>query len=625
MCGIVGIQTSDTSLSSLSREIVDRATAMLSHRGPDGEGIWISPEGHAALGHRRLQIMDIKNGSQPMQDKEGAVVISVNGELYEYASLRKDLESKGYLFQTNSDSELIIHLYQEYGRELVHFLRGEFAFILYDVKKQLTIAGRDRFGIKPLYYHRDSKGTLYMASEAKAILSTGIPAKWNEEALYQVLCFQYLSPTQSLFDGIHSLPPGHLLIYNGKTLQVEKYWDLDYHTVEAEQEDETAIRKKLHDRLVESIRERLRVDDGRICCHLSGGIDSASLAAIASELSGNPIPCFSVSFPHEAYDEARIAEQQAHKIGAAFHRISVGADEIIQHLADAVYFSEGLAINSHLAAKYILNDEIKKAGFKIALTGEGSDEAFAGYIHLKQDYLQTQSMLNSDPVAMGVHISNDPTLDLTSVKNRLGFIPAFFQAKAAIGYKLHELIRTKERSDEIFLRILEENKPAWCQSLAPLQKSSYLWIKFALASSILRTLGDGCEMAHGIEGRVPFLDHKLFEYAQSIPTTLKIKGTVEKYILRETVKTYVTPEIYQKPKHPFMAPPLSLLKNQKGFDFVNDCLRSEAFKTLPFFDHKKVCHYLNGISRLPQAEQISAEPVIMIMLTSFLLAQQYNL
>lgn len=623
MCGIFGVHTLHT---SISREMVERATTTLAHRGPDGQGVWMSPDGSAALGHRRLEIMDREGGAQPMQDTEGSVIISINGELYDYADLRKNLESKGHIFRTHSDSELIIYLYKEYGQDFVHYLRGEFAFILYDVKKRLIFAARDRFGIKPLCYHLDHQGTLYLSSEAKAILSTGIKAKWNEKALYQALCFQYIPQNQSLFDAIHQLPPGHLLIYNGESLRLEKYWDLDYHKAETEQ-DETVISKKLYAILAESIQQRLRSDGAGICCHLSGGIDSASIAALASELSGSPIPCFSVSFPHEIYDEANIAENQAKKIGAQFYRVSVGADEIIQHLADAVYFSEGLAINSHLAAKYLLNAEIKKAGFKIALTGEGSDEAFAGYLHLKQDYLadQGQSISNPNPIAVGVHISNDPTLALECVKNRLGFIPTFFKAKAAIGYKLHQLIHTEDESDKIFINILEESRPILSQDLSSIHKSSYLWIKFALAGSILRTLGDGCEMAHGIEGRVPFLDHKLFEYSKRIPAHLKIKDGVEKYILRETVKRYVTPEIYERPKHPFIAPPFSLLKNKNGFDFVNDCLRSEDFKTLPFFDYKKVYKYLDRVISLSQIEQIAAEPVIMIMLTSFLLAQEYNL
>ena len=631
MCGILGIYKSK---GTIEETFLNHAIHFLSHRGPDGQGIWLSENKQIAIGHRRLNIVDILGGSQPLFSEDNKFCTAVNGEFYDDLRLRNNLKSKGYQFKTKSDSELVLYLYQEYGLDFIHQLRGEFSFILYDDKNKRIIGVRDRFGIKPLCYHLSKDHTLYIASEAKAIFAAGIRPEWNNYALYHAFCFQYLPQNQTLFQSIYQLPPGHLFIFDGEELKVKRYWDLNFPSKDI---NEHKINKNdfiegLDYHIKEAISLRLRADNVSICCHLSGGIDSASIASIASQIYGKPLPCFSVSFSHKMYDETEIAQQLAQHINAEFYPILVDEEEIIDVLADAVYYSEGLAINNHLAAKYILNREIKKLEFKIALTGEGSDEIFAGYPHLKQDF-QEQSysdIFQSNFISNGVQISNEKTLPLERIKKQLGFIPSFIKAKSAIGYKLHNLLdkdfkktfNSENIYDDIFLKI---DVPKQLNQTYKVYQSSYLWIKFTLAGYILKTLGDGCEMAHGIEGRVPFLDHILFDFVKNIPLELKINKGVEKYILRETVKNYITPEIYSRQKHPFMSPPLSFYNNQKGLEFINDCLRSVQFQKLPFYNAKKVISYLDSISNQSLAEQIASEPVIMLMLTSFLLSQGYNL
>ncbi|HEY9705735.1 MAG TPA: asparagine synthase (glutamine-hydrolyzing), partial [Allocoleopsis sp.] len=530
--------------------------------------------------------------------------------------------------------ELILFLYQEYGLDFIAQLRGEFSFVLYDAKKQHLIGVRDRFAIKPFCYHLTNNGDLYVASEAKAIFATGIIPQWNNYALYHSFCFQYTPQNETLFQSIYQLPAGHLLIYDGNELIIKRYWDLDFSqdNMPEKEIDESSLIQMLDEQIKEAIALRLRADNLPICCHLSGGIDSASIAAIGSQINGKPLPCFSVSFTHNLYDETAIAARLAKHIGAEFYPILVDAEDIIEVLEKAVYYSESLAINNHLAAKYILNREIKKAGFKIALTGEGSDELFLGYTHFRQDLQSqsTQELFNNNLVATGIHISNETTLSLDNIQKELGFIPSFMKAKSAMGYKLQQLLNDDFKqmfnSDNIYAHILS-NLDVKNQIMGTHQiyQSAYLWIKFPLGGYILKTLADGCEMANGIEGRVPFLDHILFDFAKQIPLNFKIHQGVEKYILRETVKKYVTPEIYQRAKHPFMSPPLSMHKNQKGLTFINDCLRSNDFKNLPFFNSTKVALYLDNMTNQTIGEQIASEPVIMMMLTTFLLSQQYNL
>ena len=617
MCGIVGMYHSSEKINPF---LLENACDALSHRGPDGRGTWLSSDHHVGIGHTRLSIIDAKGGAQPLLNRDKTLCASVNGEFYDYQKIRQTLENKGYVFTTKSDSELVIHLYEEYDLDFVHHLRGEFSFILYDQRKERMVAIRDRFGIKPLCYYSND-GVFYVASEAKAIFKLGIRPAWNEYALYHAFCFQYPPTNQTLFKDIHHVSPGHIIIYDGKTLVNKPYWDLNYSRAEDQTTPEPeVISHELDVQLREAIGVRLNVDEAKLCCHLSGGIDSATIASLGSELYGKPLPCFSVSFPHQDYNEIQFAENIAKKIGSPFHPVVVDSEDMASVLSDAVYFSEGLAINNHLSAKYILNREIKKAGFKVALTGEGADELFAGYVHLQHDYLPQKI---SPSIAAGIHISNDQTFPLNGLKEQLGFVPNFVKAKAAIGYKLQGLLENTPFPPENILHDILHNNDVYkhLAHLPPIYQSTYLWIKFALSGYILRTLGDGCEMAHGIEGRVPFLDHHLFDFSKRIPLSMNIKSNTDKYILRETVKKYLTPDIAQRKKQPFIAPPFSLLTNKKGYDYMRDCLHS--CKNVPFLNRKKVNLYLDAIPKKSIQDQIAAEPVIMLILTATLLGQRY--
>ena len=619
MCGIIGIYNPKHAILDGQLE---KAMASLSHRGPDGGGRWYSNDKNVGIGHRRLNVVDAMGGTQPLLNASKTISVVVNGELYDDDTLRKQLSAKGYVFKTHSDSEIILYLYEAYGLDFVQHLRGEFAFILYDKTKRQMIVVRDRFGIKPVCYYYSNTGCLYVGSEAKAIFALGITPAWNEQALFQAFSFQYTPVNQTLFKDIQLLPPGHMMIYDGKNSVIKQYWDLDYSESMSDEPLES-LASELDTHIIDAVSCRLRADvASKLCCHLSGGIDSATIAQVASELLGKPIPCFSVSFPDKRYDEIKIAEKFAKTLSAPFHPVTVGVDDMLDVLSDALYYSEGLAINNHLSAKYCLNRAIKQAGYTIALTGEGSDELFAGYLHLQHDYMAPKT--NVSTIASGIHISNDPTLPLETIQRQLGFVSNFIKAKAAIGYKLNALL---DNGPIMFENGLNEILPSdWVKRIAnihPVHKSSYIWIKYALSGYILKTLGDGCEMAHGIEGRVPFLDHHLFEFSKRIPLAFKITADSDKFILREAVKKRLSKELINRKKHPFIAPPFSLLKNTRGMEFVNDCLRSNAI--LPYFNRVKVAQYLDSLLQKSIEEQIAAEPVIMLMLTSTLLGQRYGL
>lgn len=379
MCGVVGI----FSHKAIDPEQIVQATKALAHRGPDGYKIWQSKTGRVALGHHRLSINDKINGDQPMVDNK--IVISVNGELYDYTPLKTQLISLGYNFKTNSDSELVLHLYHAYGLDFVNYLRGEFAIIIYDMIANKIIIARDRFGIKPMCYHLKD-GIFYCASEAKAIFAAGVAIKWDLQSLEQSFSFQYISTDQTLFSGIKQLEPGKLLVYDGNKLIKYTYWDISYHNNQLEIpsfEDYTSL---ILNELKDSIQQRLQSDEKKICCHLSGGLDSSAIASLANQYTGNNLPCFTLSFDHPLYDETEQAIAVAKHIGVDIQVVSITVENMLSVLEDAIFYSEGTAINNHLSAKYILNQKIKEQGFDIVLSGEGSDELFYGYNHLACDF-----------------------------------------------------------------------------------------------------------------------------------------------------------------------------------------------------------------------------------------------
>ncbi len=586
------------------------------------------------MGHRRLSIIDPEGGVQPLLSLDGSVIAVVNGELYGYKKIRADLQKKGYRFRTKTDSEVVLYLYQEYGLKFVDHVRGEFALIIYDTKKHTIIGARDRFGIKPLQYHLDKKGTLIIASEAKALFASGyVMPRWDSYSLSHSFSLQYAPQDRTLFKDVYQLKPGHLLLYNGKSLRIKKYWDVTFpreHEKFSER-DEKSLTRHLESLLKESVRLRLQTDEARYCCHLSGGIDSALIAALATQYSRKPVHCFTVSFPHHEYDEITAARHVARFIGATLTPVMVDSRAMVESFSDAVYCSEGLAINNHLVAKYILNQRIRNAGYTIALTGEGSDEAFAGYVHLRAD-ASGGILENSEQevITAGVHFPVGQSLHLDRIRKKLGYVPTFLRAKGAIGFIMRSVLSEsfkRRYPSDVLIKDFIHSVDVKGQLLGrnSVDQSSYLWIKFALANYILKTLGDGTEMAHSIEGRVPFLDHILFDFGKKIPLTLKIKNNTQKYILRKVAQNYLPEEIVQRPKQPFMAPPFSMLRDRTGMEFLQDTFRSRAFAYIGLFNEKKAIALLDGLSEKSLREQTALEPVLMLMLSAFFLRQRYGI
>ncbi len=624
MCGIVGSFGKANSVSDLS---IKEALASLSHRGPDGEGSWFSRDQSVALGHCRLSIIDLESGQQPLFNEDENIFAVVNGEFYDYQSIRRALEQIGHQFRTKTDAEILLHLYEQHGEKCLKHLRGEFAFLLWDETKKRLFAARDRFGIKPFCY-ASLGDRLIAASEAKALFALGLRAKWDDRAFYHAFTHQYVPPTFTLFDKVQQLPPGHLLLHSAGKTKIEKYWDwnLPYeHSSTKSFEDYVTEVSTGFD---EAVRLRL-VADVPVAFHLSGGLDSSSVVCSALRSSSSSKTCFTVAFNDDHYNELPVAKEFASHIGAKLIAVQVKAEDLIEALPNALYHSEGFAINGHLPAKYLLSRQVQKSGFKVVLTGEGADEVFLGYPHLKHDNngSNLNDLLRENPEAVGIMLPDGEQLSTDTIKDRLGYVPSFIAAKAGIGFRLHQLL-DRSFSDNWqkyspFAELLKHFDVAQQLRNKPrVMQSAYLWSKLALTNYILRTLGDGTEMAHSVEGRLPFLDHHLFETVKKIPVATKMDGEIEKKLLRHAYGNELTNTVRTRRKQPFLAPPMMFSQSKTVRDMLADLTSTIE---VPFFDKGKLTCLIDDLPRLSKKELVSLDPVLMTALSTLLIQKRFGL
>jgi asparagine synthase (glutamine-hydrolysing) len=641
MCGIAAFFSSGKRISA---KRLKRATNSLHHRGPDSQGVWLSPNQCVGLGHARLSIIDLTTGDQPIANEDDRIHIVVNGEFYDFERQRRELERRGHLFRTRSDSEIALHLYEELGAHCVQQLRGEFAFVVWDESNQTLFAARDRFGIKPLYYavHDDA---LYLASEIKALFAAGVPARWDHEYFYQHATGPAM-PDRTLFDGVHQLPPGHYLTATTNGMRILRYWEFNYppaDELEADTRDERACVEEFAAVFEEAVRLRMRADVP-VGCYLSGGLDSCAVLGFAARLSSSPIQAFTLTFDQAAYDEGDIAREMAARAGANFHPIPIKQSDIADDFANAIWHSETLFSNGHGVSKYLLSRAVRDAGYKVVYTGEGSDEIFGGYVHFRTDMLQhntqgqdaaevqrlLQQLETANSVSRGMLMPAGKTGSLESVERLLGFVPGCLKVFAAQGQQRQTLFDAdfKARfggrdSARLFLDSLDV--PAVLRGRDPLNKSLFVWAKSFLPNYILNLLGDRMEMAHSVEGRVPFLDHHVVECVCRAPVSLKIRGVTEKYLLREAAKPLLTETVYRRQKHPFLSPPVTTVPRERFHQMMQDTLRGPVLASLPFYDQKKVVALLDQLPAMSDSDRVGWDPPLMSVLSACVIQERFGL
>jgi asparagine synthase (glutamine-hydrolysing) len=639
MCGIVAMFSPHGTIAPADLE---RGTKRLIARGPDGQKQWIASHGRAGLGHARLSIIDLRTGDQPIANEDGSVHIVVNGELYDYERIQRELEGRGHRLRTRSDSEIALHLYEELGAGCLQQLRGEFAFAIWDEPNQTLFAARDRFGIKPLFYATHA-GTLYIASEVKALFAAGVPARWNRQINFAFTAGAH--PTETMFDRVSQVPPGNYLVATPGYIHLHRYWDFDYPEAAAPPRfrDDRECAERLRDALDEAVRLRLRADVP-VGCYLSGGLDSCAVLGLAARHHREPIRAFTLTFDREDYDEGPIAREMAALAGADFYPVPIKQSDLADSFFDATAYAEALCLNAHGVAKYILSDAVRKAGYKVVLTGEGSDEILGGYPHFRRDMLlydnggQDQHEIDAlleqlkkmNLVSRGLMMPDGETIATDSVTRRLGFTPSWMEIVSGTGFKLRALFNEGYAAEiekrDPFKGLLDSiDVPRQLAGRAPVHQALYLWGKSALPNYILTTLGDRMEMAHSVEGRLPFLDHHVVELICTMPINQKIRGMTEKYVLREATRSAITDTVYRRQKHPFLSPPATLDPDGRLNEIVQDSLRGPLLASLPFFDQAKVTALLDRIPAMDSGERTAYDQVLMLLLSACALQDRYGL
>ena len=641
MCGIAAFFSRN---QPVSENALKNATAALHHRGPDNQRQWLSPDGRVGLGHARLSIIDLSGGDQPIASEDERLRIVVNGEFYDFERIRRELEVRGHRFRTHSDSEIALHLYEDVGVHCLPQLRGEFAFALWDANNQTLFAARDRFGIKPLFYawHND---TLYLASEAKALFAAGVPARWDHEAFNQGTT-GFPSPERTLFEGVFQVPPGHYVLATPGSFRVLRYWDFDYPTATAlatNPQDDAFYIEQFRAKLDEAVRLRMRADVP-VGCYLSGGLDSCAVLGLASKHAREPIHAFTLTFDQAAYDESSIAEEMAAHAGAKNYPIPIKQSDLADHFADAIWHAETLCYNGHGISKYLLSRAVRDAGYKVVFTGEGSDEILGDYAHFRCDMLLhnaqnqdpvevrrlLQELEDSNSVSRGLLLPAGDAVPLDSVQRTLGFVPTWFQTFAGTAIKRRSILADTFKAQfpdrdgaRVFLNQIDV--AGQLAGRDPLNQALYLWSKSMLPNYILTMLGDRMEMAHSIEGRVPFLDHHVIECLRQVPVSLKIRGMTEKHILREATRSVITDTVYRRQKHPFLSPPVTTLPGERFHEMLQDTLRGEALRSLPFYDQKKVVALLDRLPGMSDQDRTVWDQVLMPVLSACVLQERFKL
>jgi asparagine synthase (glutamine-hydrolysing) len=562
MCGICGIFYTDLDwrVNAESLAVMNRRIA---HRGPDDEGFFV--EENVGLAMRRLSIIDVKTGHQPLANENQDVWIVYNGEIYNHAELRAGLEAKGHNYRTRSDTETIVHLYEEYGRDCVKYLRGMFAFVIWDRRKRVLFAARDRLGIKPLYYRWDGKAFLF-ASEIKAILAyPDVTAEFNRGTLAEYLAFGYITGPDTMFAGIKKLMPGHLLELSAQDgLTVERYWNL---ITEAEEPRPREHYVQTYRTMLEgSVRSHL-MSDVPLGVFLSGGLDSSAVAALATKIRGGQIQTFAVGYGEQEFSELSYAREVAEHIGSDHHEVQLTREELFERLPRLIWHEdEPLAWPSSVALHAVA--QLAREYVTVVLTGEGSDETLGGYTRYAWTLLNSRMddvyrkltpsalrrLLRKTLAASPLPVALHRKLQHTFLARDGGSWPSiyydnFFSAFAA-----------NEQIDLLTPDALASAGDAYAGSMAAWESSQgdllhrmlYTDINSYLIELLMKQ--DQMSMAASIESRVPFLDHKLVEFTATIPAEYSIQGLAGKFVLKQAVEDLLPKSIIYREKMGFPTP-----------------------------------------------------------------------
>ncbi|HEX8173724.1 MAG TPA: asparagine synthase (glutamine-hydrolyzing) [Pyrinomonadaceae bacterium] len=595
MCGIAGFverqKEAAPGLAPMRAEVLDRMCRRISHRGPDDQGVMVR-EG-AALGMRRLSIIDLAGGHQPISGCDPAVSVVFNGEIYNYRELQRELEAKGHRFHTHSDTESIVHLYEEHGARCVERLRGMFAFAVWDERRRELFIARDRAGKKPLYYTLTSSGTLVFGSELKSLLEhREVERELDVEALDAYLTFGYVPDPLSIFRSVRKLPPGHHLTYKDGQVRIEQYWDFPFEH-ESEPRSEADYLEELGALLDESVRLRL-VADVPLGAFLSGGVDSSAVVGLMSRHTAQPVKTFSIGFHEDSYSELKYARIAAKHFGTDHHEFIVTPDicNIVDELA--WHFDEPFADSSAIPTYMV--SKLAREHVKVVLSGDGGDELFAGYTRYGIDRQRSRFAHLPGSLRRGVMRPLSRSLPHGAWGRNFLYNVALDPIDRYIdSVSVFSELNKPSLYTEDFRRQLQgrESAVARYRKLAasvgtgePLDRMLYLDSKTYLPGDIL-TKVDRMSMAVSLEARVPLLDHHLIEAVARMPASMKMRGLETKHIFKQAVRGLVPSEILDRPKQGFGVPIQEWINDQLR-DRIRETLREQRTRERGLVDERYV-------------------------------------
>ncbi len=606
MCGICGIVRLHDHFT-IQRETLQRMNDVIRHRGPDDEGFYVSLD--AGLAMRRLSIIDLSGGHQPIQNEDGRLQIVFNGEIYNFQELRDKLERAGHRFTTHSDTEAIIHGYEEYGVEVLQHLRGMFAFAIWDTLERTLFLAKDRAGKKPLHYYKDGDKFLF-GSEIKSILQCeNVPREVNLDALDRFLTFEYVFSPETIFQNIHKLPPAHFLLLKKGEIRVESYWD--NLPVKPEKHDEAYYAHRLAELLEEAVKIRM-ISDVPLGALLSGGIDSSAVVGFMAKHSSQPVKTFSIGFAEQTYNELEYARAVSKHFGTEHHEFIIKPDAIdltekLVKMLDEP-FGDFSIFPTYLVSK------MAREHVTVALSGDGGDELFAGYDtyiadRMARQYQHLPVFLRDQVIAKAVALI-PPSPKKKGFINRVkrfvegASLPpeymhtrwmTFLQTPEKRQLYSGELLEAFQRGNS-YKYIEHYFERAALNGVTPLAQQEYVDIKTYLTDGIMVKV-DRMSMAPSLETRAPFLDHKVMEFAATIPTELKLKGMTTKYVLKKAVADLLPEKILTRGKEGFSIPIKNWLMNELR-PLLLDTLSPERLKRRGYFQpdyvQRLIVEHLNG-------------------------------
>ena len=615
MCGIAGL-LSPAGRRPPAEDELRRMIGALSHRGPDGEGVYRdAPAGQAAIGlaHSRLAIGDLAGGPQPLANEDDSVWVVFNGEIFNHVELRAELMARGHRFRTQSDTEVLVHLYEELGEHFVDRLNGQFAIALWDGRRRELLLARDRTGIRPLF-HATVEGRLAFASEAKALFALPeLPRALDPHALAEIFTFWAPLGERSVFAGVHSLPPGHVMRVRAGpdgSLRTEQrcYWDWDFPpaaTGLAPERTAEDYADELRALLTDAVRLQLRADVP-VGAYLSGGLDSSVVAALVQQLHPGPLRTFSLTFEDPEFDEREHQQAMLAQLHTEHAEIRCRRSDIAAAFPRALWHAESPVLRTAPAPLMLLSGLVREQGFKVVLTGEGADEVFGGYDLFKEARVRRFMARQPDSRWRGAllqrlypYLANSPAMG-----------GAFAQRFFAEGHdQLHQpwhghLPRwlTTGRSAQFFSPALREQLAGWQAGPAiaatlppaiagwgPLARDQYIEAHTLMSGYLLSSQGDRMAMANSVEGRFPFLDHRVIEFANRLPPRYKLMGLTEKYLLKRAMRGRLPERIRQRSKQPYRAPDSqSFFEAGQPVDWAAELLSPARVAEAGYFDPQAV-------------------------------------